>query len=246
MEKICGVAWAWGLLDFGWCRYNSHCRCDGNSRRSNFAGSHQLTDNDIRSRRITAALAGHRGDTSQARALLVDPDATTRRVALGALERLKELTAAELRVALDDSNVSVRRRALEISAQRPDVEIASYLHDSDASVADMAAFSLGEREEIDAVEGLTKMASGHSDELCRETAVAALGALATTTGADRPTILICLLEAMNDRAQVRRRAVLGLFQFEEAEARQAVESALSDKDRQVRAVASELLGVVSD
>ncbi|HIL06853.1 MAG TPA: hypothetical protein EYG17_12495 [Acidimicrobiia bacterium] len=205
-----------------------------------------MTDNDIRSRRISAALAGHRGDTSQARALLVDPDATTRRVALGALERLKELTAAELRVALDDSNVSVRRRALEISAQRPDVEIASYLYDSDASVADMAAFSLGEREEIDAVEGLREMASGHSDELCRETAVAALGALATTTGADRPTILICLLEAMNDRAQVRRRAVLGLFQFEESEARQAVESALSDKDRQVRAVASELLGVVSD
>lgn len=246
MEKICGVAWAWGLLDFGWCRYNSHCRCDGNSRRFSFAGSDQLTDNDIRSRRISAALAGHRGDTSQARALLVDPDATTRRVALGALERLKELTAAELRVALDDSNVSVRRRALEISAQRPDVEIASYLYDSDASVADMAAFSLGEREEIDAVEGLREMASGHSDELCRETAVAALGALATTTGADRPTILICLLEAMNDRAQVRRRAVLGLFQFEESEARQAVESALSDKDRQVRAVASELLGVVSD
>ncbi len=246
MEKICGVAWAWGLLDFGWCRYNSHCRCDGNSRRFSFAGSDQLTDNDIRSRRISAALAGHRGDTSQARALLVDPDPTTRRVALGALERLKELTAAELRVALDDSNVSVRRRALEISAQRPDVEIASYLHDSDASVADMAAFSLGEREEIDAVEGLREMASGHSDELCRETAVAALGALATTTGADRPTILICLLEAMNDRAQVRRRAVLGLFQFEESEARQAVESALSDKDRQVRAVASELLGVVSD
>ena len=51
---------------------------------------------------------------------------------------------------------------------------------------------------------------------------------------------------MNDRAQVRRRAVLGLFQFEEPEAQQAVASALSDKDRQVRAVASELLGVVSD
>ena len=246
MEKICGVAWSWGLLDFGWSRYNSHRRCDGNSRRFSFAGSNQLTDNDFRSRRISAALAGHRGETSQARALLVDPDATTRRVALGALERLNELTAAELQVALDDSNVSVRRRALEISAQRPDVEIESYLHDPDASVADMAAFSLGEREETDAVEGLTKMASGHSDELCRETAVAALGALATTTGADRPTILICLLEAMNDRAQVRRRAVLGLFQFEEPEAQQAVASALSDKDRQVRAVASELLGVVSD
>ena len=246
MEKICGVTWSWGLLDFRRGRYNAHCRCDGNSCRSSFAGSDQLTEDDLRSRRISAALAGHRGEISQARAFLVDPDATTRRIALGALERLNELTTDELRVALDDSNVSVRRRALEISAQRPDVEIESYLHDPDASVADMAAFSLGEREETDAVEGLTKMASGHSDELCRETAVAALGALATITGADRPTILLCLLEAMNDRAQVRRRAVLGLFQFEEPEAQQAVASALSDKDRQVRAVASELLGVVSD
>jgi HEAT repeat protein len=246
VEKICSGAWSWGLLDFGWCRYNSHRRRDGNSRRANFAGSAQLTEDDIRSRRISAGLAGHRGETSQARALLVDPDAATRRIALGALERLNELTTAELRVALDDSNVSVRRRALEISAQRPDVEIEFYLRDPDASVADMAAFSLGERGEVDAVEGLTKMASGHSDELCRETAVAALGALATTEGADSPTILICLLDAMSDRAQIRRRAVLGLFQFDEPEAQQAVESALSDKDRQVRAVASELLGVVSE
>jgi HEAT repeat protein len=126
------------------------------------------------------------------------------------------------------------------------VEIESYLGDPDASVADMAAFSLGEREEVGAVEELTKMARGHSDELCRETAVAALGALATTAGADRSAILVCLLDAMDDRAQIRRRAVLGLFQFEEPEAQLAVESALNDKDRQVRAVVSELLGVVSD
>ena len=246
MEKICGVAWAWGLLDFGWCRYNSHCRCDGNSRRSNFAGSDQLTEDDIRVRRINAALAGHRGEASRARDLLVDPDATTRRIALGALERLKGLTAGELRVALEDSNVSVRRRAVEIAAQRPEVKIDSYLQDPDASVADMAAFSLGEREEIAAVNELAKMASEHLDDLCRESAVAALGALAATKGADRAAILICLLNAMSDRAQIRRRAVLGLFQFEEPEAQQAIEAALIDKDRQVRAVASELLGVVSD
>ena len=51
---------------------------------------------------------------------------------------------------------------------------------------------------------------------------------------------------MNDRPQVRRRAVLGLFQFDEPEAQEALEGALADKDRQVRAIAGDLLGVVTD
>jgi len=246
VAKTYCITWSWSFLYLGWCSYHSYGWRNGNRRGASATGSDQLTEDDIRVRRINAALAGHRGEASRARDLLVDPDATTRRIALGALERLKGLTAGELRVALDDSNVSVRRRAVEIAAQRPEVKIDSYLQDPDASVADMAAFSLGEREEIAAVNELAKMASEHVDDLCRESAVAALGALAATEGADRPAILVCLLNAMSDRAQIRRRAVLGLFQFEEPEAQQAIEAALIDKDRQVRAVASELLGVVSD
>tara|TARA_Y100001936_G_scaffold209696_1_gene215969 strand:- start:415 stop:570 length:156 start_codon:yes stop_codon:yes gene_type:complete len=51
---------------------------------------------------------------------------------------------------------------------------------------------------------------------------------------------------MGDKPQIRRRAVLGLSQFEEPRAQQTVEKALLDKDRQVRSVAADLLGVVAD
>ena len=64
--------------------------------------------------------------------------------------------------------------------------------------------------------------------------------------ADRDAILQCLLSAMTDRPQIRRRAVLGLFQFDEAIAHEALTSALSDKDRQVRAAVGDLLGVPVD
>ncbi len=246
MAQIRRVAWFRRLLHLRWGRDHSHCGCNGNCDGTNFAGCDQLSNDDVHDRRINAALAGHRGQASLARRLLSDPDATTRSIALGALGRLNRLTATELETALNDSNVSVRRRALELATKWPDVKIEFCLGDLDSSVADAAAFSLGEREEIGAVNGLARMAATHEDQLCRETAVAALGALATIEGSDRPAILVCLLGAMKDRAEIRRRAILGLFQFEEAEARRAVEGALRDKDRQVRAVASELLGVVSD
>jgi HEAT repeat protein len=90
------------------------------------------------------------------------------------------------------------------------------------------------------------MANNHEDALCRESAVAALGALATAGEVDRAAILMCLLGVMNDRPQIRRRAVLGLFQFDEAEAEEAIQGALADKDRQVRAIAGDLLGVMTD
>ncbi len=52
-----------------------------------------------------------------------------------------------------------------------------------------------------------------------------------------------LLDAMDDRPQIRRRALLGLHQFDDDRAADAVRAALEDRDRQVRAVAGELLGV---
>ena len=90
------------------------------------------------------------------------------------------------------------------------------------------------------------MAQRHEDALCRESAIAALGALVASAEIHRVAILDCLLDAMNDKPQVRRRAVLGLSQFEEPQAQQMVEQALLDKDRQVRSVAADLLGVVAD
>ena len=135
---------------------------------------------------------------------------------------------------------------MEIAAKRSDVEIAACLDDSVPAVAETAAFAIGERTETTAVSSLIAMANDHEDALCRESAVAALGALATADEVDRAEILTCLLGVMSDRPQIRRRAVLGLFQFDELEAEEALQGALADKDRQVRAIAGDLLGVMTD
>ena len=205
-----------------------------------------MTQSDPRAARVRAVLAGHRGDEAEARSLLTDVDVGTRCAALGALDRIGSLTTSDLQSALEDMDGSVRRRALEIAAKRSDVEIAACLHDSVPAVAETAAFALGERTETTAVSSLIAMANDHEDALCRESAVAALGALATADEVDRAEILTCLLGVMSDRPQIRRRAVLGLFQFDELEAEEALQGALADKDRQVRAIAGDLLGVMTD
>ena len=88
------------------------------------------------------------------------------------------------------------------------------------------------------------MAERHDDALCRESAVAALGVLASSSDVDGEAILGCLIGAMNDKAQIRRRSLLGLFQFDDPQAQKAMEEALVDTDRQVRSIAADLLGVV--
>ncbi|MFL2987651.1 MAG: HEAT repeat domain-containing protein [Candidatus Poriferisodalaceae bacterium] len=205
-----------------------------------------MTQSDPRAARVRAVLAGHRGDEAEARSLLTDVDVGTRCAALGALDRIGSLTTSDLQSALEDMDGSVRRRALEIAAKRSDVEIAACLDDSVPAVAETAAFAIGERTETTAVSSLIAMANDHEDALCRESAVAALGALATADEVDRAEILTCLLGVMSDRPQIRRRAVLGLFQFDELEAEEALQGALADKDRQVRAIAGDLLGVMTD
>ena len=99
----------------------------------------------------------------------------------------------------------------------------------------MSAFALGELEvaTVEVVAPLEAMATGHSDPLCREAAVAALGAL----GAGRAAIL----SALDDRAAVRRRAVLALASFEGDDIDAALERALTDRDWQVRQAAEDLL-----
>ena len=80
------------------------------------------------------------------------------------------------------------------------------------------------------------MASGHKDVLCREAAVAALGALGDPNG------LTTVLKALEDRPTVRRRAVLALAAFEGPEVETALQRALTDRDWQVRQAAEDLVG----
>lgn len=188
-------------------------------------------------RRRAAALAGHTGDTATARLLLADADPGVRATALGALDRADALHHDDLVGALHDASPIVRRRAATVAARRPDVSLLAALDDPDALVVEAAAFACGEREDADAavVDALAGLTTGHPDQLVREAAVAALGAIGSERG------LPAILAATGDKPAVRRRAVIALTPFEGPEVDEAMARARTDRDWQVREVA-EVLG----
>lgn len=193
-------------------------------------------------RRRAAALAGHIGDAGTARTALQDPSAAVRATAIGALARLRELTASELRAAANDADPGVRRRVAETAPLVLDAAagldlLRALLGDADATVVEVAAWACGEIPVADAttVDALCEIASGHEDALVREAAVAALGAIGHA--AALPTILA----AMADKPAIRRRAVLALAPFEGSEVDVALERATRDRDWQVRQAAEDLL-----
>ena len=187
-------------------------------------------------RRATAALAGHTGDLDTARAATSDPDGGVRATALGALARLGALGSDDLIAPLADADPAVRRRACELAAALPGPDLVPLLADVDPFVAEMAAWALGERGEsaAAAIPSLAAMVTGHEDPLCREAAVAALGAIGLDAG------LPAILAATTDRPAVRRRAVLALAPFSGPDVDAALARALTDRDWQVRQAAEDL------
>ena len=194
----------------------------------------------VASRRRAAALAGHRGDATTPRGLLDDPEGGVRATALAALQRLGDLRADELARGLADPDPVVRARAAEVTAAWPgdrSPSLAPLLDDPDPAVVEVAAWACGEREppEPGVVARLADLATGHDDALCRESAVAALGAIGDPSG------LPAILAATTDKATVRRRAVIALAPFDGPEVDAALARARSDRDWQVRQAAEDLL-----
>jgi HEAT repeat protein len=199
------------------------------------------------STRRAAALAGHTGDSPLARRLLADLDPGTRAAALGALNRLGDLTSDELLQALTDAAPTVRRRGCEESViwsgsvgdpQEPAIAlaVARLLDDENHTVVETAAWACGERPPVTAttLSRLCAVATGHTDALCREAAVAALGALGDIAG------LPAILEATEDKATVRRRAMIALAPFDGPEVDAALQRGREDRDWQVRQAAEDL------
>jgi HEAT repeat protein len=188
---------------------------------------------------IKVVIAGHRGDEDTARAGLTSPDPSVRSAALGALARMGALTLSDMVALVDDPDPPVRTRAAEEAGRSPNVEAravaAELLGDGDHAVVEMAAWALGEHapREHD-VDLLTAVATTHDDSLCREAAVAALGALGHPGG------LAAILAATSDKATVRRRAVIALAPFSGPEVDAALVTALTDRDWQVRQAAEDL------
>ncbi|HXW32329.1 MAG TPA: HEAT repeat domain-containing protein [Acidimicrobiales bacterium] len=203
----------------------------------------------VAARRRRAVSAGHRGDRAVAGAMLSDPQAPVRGAALGALSRAGGLSPAVLEQAMADTDPGIRRRACEQAGRKlagaGDVDphrarivtmLMAMLDDPDSSVAEMAAWALGEAGShgaaaCDRLVSMTRSAS----PLCREAAVAALGAIGEPRGLD------AVIDALADRPAVRRRAVVALAGFADRRARHALHRALEDRDWQTRQAAEDLL-----
>ncbi len=183
------------------------------------------------------AVAGHTGDATAAHDALVDDDPVARELGLGALLRLDVLTDDQLRTALADDAPSVRRRAAMIAGHRRSVSLVAVLRDPDVTVVEAAAWACGERELVDddVLETLIDLGVTSGDALVREACTAALGAIGDPRGL--PTIL----HGCADKPAVRRRAVLALAPFDGDEVDTALQSALADRDWQVRQAAEDVL-----
>lgn len=209
---------------------------------------------DLGERRRAVVLAGYLGHTEVAAAATHDDDPSVRVVALGALQRLGALTVASLETALTD-HPSVARRAAELAATHPgdlDTALLAALAGADASVAEVAAWALGERHEDASheaqstvntqavVTALIATVDSHPDALCRESAVAALGAIGHPHG------LAAILRATSDKTTVRRRAIIALASYDGPEVDAALAHALEDRDWQVRQAAEDLSAITDD
>ena len=207
-----------------------------------------------------AVVAGHRSDAETARALADDPDPAVRAAALGALDRLGAWDRSVLSKALADADPAVRRRAVTIAGRRCTVSargpddlasrgedlaaqgsaLLAATADPDPTVAEAAAWAVGElpapARPTGTVEALATVATTHDDPLCREAAVAALGAVGDPAG------LPAVLQALDGKPPLRRRAAVALAAFDDPTADDALRRCLADHDWQVREVAEELIG----
>ena len=100
----------------------------------------------------------------------------------------------------------------------------------------MAVWAYGEREQVDdnTLQTIISLTTDHDDQLVREAGAAALGAIGDERGVS------AILSACEDKPAVRRRAVLALAPFSGPEIEAAIDTALTDRDWQVRQSAEDL------
>jgi HEAT repeat protein len=199
--------------------------------------SENSSGSEVSDRRLAVSLAGINGDVAKARSGLRDPTDQVRAAALSALMRCEALTSDDIEAAIADPSPLVRRRVCELATTAPPGHFERLLDDDVAEVVEAAAFACGEQEIAAAVGQLATIATSHSDPLCRESAVAALGVLGLDEG------LEAVLHATTDVAAVRRRAVIALSNYEGEAVSAALQLALEDRDWQVRQAAEDVIGI---
>ena len=137
---------------------------------------------DLRAMRRTVVTLGYEHNEPKARSFLQHGDSVVRELALGALHRMQSLTDADLELALQDDDRLVRRRAAELGALHPGVDLAPLLADLEPVVVEMAVWAYGEREQVDdnTLHTIISLTTDHDDQLVREAAPPLSERLATS------------------------------------------------------------------
>ena len=201
----------------------------------------EFTHSGIERRQQLVQLA-REGDLSLARELCGDGDPRVRASSIAVLSENDALDESLIALGLSDPHPLVRMAVARAAAQNSSISVLELLSDEDSSVVEIACWAAGEQTEHNdsLIEALSAIALEHKDALCRESAVAALGALGDVRG------LESILEATQDIATVRRRAVIALAPFEGQAVTDALQLALSDRDWQVRQAAEDLTIYLSE
>ena len=196
-------------------------------------GSEDANVTRIRQRIIELSL---NGEFQLVTEYLEHPEPDVRATALRVLDNEGKLEKGIVERSLSDSAFKVRNALAYLISRNRDIPAMKFLLDEDAEIVEVACWGIGERGDASAevLDVLQSITESHSDSLCRESAVAALGALG-----NRDT-LGSILKAVEDIATVRRRAVLALAPFDGPEVELAIAKALEDRDWQVRQAAEDI------
>lgn len=195
------------------------------------------TPESVREReRILAAAAA--GDVATVREAMEHVEDRVRATAARALAELGQLDGGAQGEFHRDPSPRVRRTMAELAAGDRSTDLGVLLADTDSTVTETACWAAGEHgtDGQQYLAQLVTISATHEDPLCREAAVAALGAIGSIDG------LEAILAATHDRATIRRRAVLALAPFASPEVDEALSRALEDRDWQVRQAAEDLVG----
>ena len=201
----------------------------------------EFTRSGIERRQQLVQLA-REGDLSLAREFFSDDDPRVRASSIAVLSENDALDESLIALGLSDCHPLVRMSMARAAAQNSSISVLTLLSDEDPAVVEIACWAAGEQTERNdsIIEALSGIALEHEDALCRESAVAALGALGDVRG------LESILGATQDIATVRRRAVIALAPFEGQAVTDALQLALSDRDWQVRQAAEDLTKYLSE
>ena len=196
-------------------------------------GSEDTNVTRIRQRIIELSL---NGEFQLVTEYLEHPEPDVRATALRVLDNEGKLEKSIVERSLSDSAFKVRNALAYLISRNRDIPAMKFLLDEDAEIVEIACWGVGERGDTSAeiLDVLQSITESHSDSLCRESAVAALGALGNRDA------LGSILKAVEDIATVRRRAVLALAPFDGPEVELAIAKALEDRDWQVRQAAEDI------